>query len=231
MIRSALLALTLSGCAWVAGLDDFDLSGAAGGGGASVGGAGGEGAGPAGGASPCADDLLISEIRTYGTGRGDDDFVEIVNPTTRTISLADISIAARAPSSALMERWRGNASEKLPPGEHYLIAGVGFDDVGVEPDDQLGEFASLGNDVIVLLRRGPLDNSTVIDIACICTASCTTSEWDGCQGVVLDNPAIVAGEPVDTDDSQQRFPQCEDSDRPGDFQRGPSTPREENFVP
>lgn len=230
-MKALLLAFSLSGCALVAGLDDFDLSGSSGGGGSVVGGAGGEGAGPQGGASPCADDLLISEIRTFGTGRGDDDFVEIVNPTTRTISLADISIAARAPTSALMERWRGSSTDKLPPGEHYLITGVGFDDPGVTPDETLGEFASLGNDVIVLLRRGPLDNSTVIDIACICTASCTSPDWDGCQGVVLDNPAIMAGEEIDTDDSQQRFPQCEDSDRAGDFQRAPATPREENFVP
>lgn len=230
-MKAALLAISISGCALVAGLDDFDLSGSSGGGGASVGGQGGEGNTPQGGASPCSDDLLISEVRTFGTGHGDDDFVEIVNPTTHTISLTDISIAARAPSSALTERWRGSSAEKLPPGEHYLIAGDGFDDPGVQPDATLDDFASFGNDVIVLLRRGPIDNSTVIDIACICTASCTSPDWEGCQDVVLDNPAIVAGEEVDTDDSQQRFPQCEDLDSPGDFRRGPSTPGEENFVP
>src|SRR5688572_33335432 len=107
-MRSKIASLSLSfsllaGCALVAGLGDFEPAegagrsgGEDGNGGSTVeGGAGGEpsvAGGPAGGGDACAADLVISEVRTRGTDQGDDDFVEIHNPTSQAMSLDDVAI-------------------------------------------------------------------------------------------------------------------------------------------
>lgn len=234
----ALFFSSLSACDLVAGLGDFQPAEPSGGGGGSgagdvgagglggVGGVGGSGAGDVGAGgtggdpSACPDRLVISELRTFGTGRGDDDFVEIHNPTSQTISLHDVSIAARAPGSPISERWRGIDEDMIGPGGYFLIAGEGFDD-GPPYDAQLPSFKSFGDDVLVFLRN---PSESVIDIVCACTTSCETPDWAGCQGVVLDNPAYVDGEEVETDRSMQRRGSCTDTDSAQDFRVANATP-------
>ncbi|NUP13128.1 MAG: hypothetical protein HOW73_44370 [Polyangiaceae bacterium] len=226
----------LAGCALVAGLDDFQPAGGGGaqsqggessegGGGASLGGSGGHG-GSGGGGEGCADDIIISEIRTVGTGAGDDDFIELHNPTARTISLGDLAVWARPPSSmSLVLRWEGIAGQEIGPGEFRVIGGAGFDDIA---DKDFDLMTSLGDQSIVLLQRGPEETPKTIDIVCVCTDDCSGTEWMGCQDVVLKNAAWVDGAVEDVDDSLQRIPSCLDTDRASDFEVHPSTPREEN---
>ncbi|MFO0554921.1 MAG: lamin tail domain-containing protein [Polyangiaceae bacterium] len=235
------------GCDLVAGLDHFSAadggaphggdggtgqgasgaSGGAGGVGAAgagtVGGAGGHG-GQAGG-DGCADDLLIVEARTYGTGAGDDDFVEIYNPTDLPISLENVSVAARTPTQSMpVVRWTGQAGDELAPGDRFTIVGAGFDD-NADWDVQLPSNLSFGNDIIFLLRRGPIDTPNTIDILCVCD-DCTDPGFMGCQGILVPNPAFLPGNstPSPIDVSVHRKPECRDTDTTSDFVAGDSTP-------
>jgi hypothetical protein len=225
------------GCAAIAGLEDFvpaDGGASSTGGSAPIGGggdggaaAGGMSAGGAGGDDGCAVDLIVSEIRTYGTGAGDDDFVELYNPTSATISLDDVALAARPPGGGTLdERWRGGSGDELGPLQRVLIAGAGFDDPGAPA--AFGTLVpSLGNDTILVLTRGAPGVGDTIDVVCVCTQGCGSAEWNGCQGV-LANPAYQAGDIVDVDDSLQRLPDCLDTNSASDFQAGLPTAGDAN---
>jgi hypothetical protein len=235
-----MLALATS-CDSVAGLNEFHPAtkgggGSLGSGGAPVGGApggsdsggsppmGGDG-GAGGNASGCASNLLIAEVRTYGEGAGDDDFVEIHNPTAEDISLDDVSIWAYKPDSApATPRWSGERPQHVPAGGRFVVGGKGFD-----PrlrDSQLDQ--SIGDSQIVLLRRGPGGTPPTIDHVCICTNDCGQQAlWGGCPGV-LPNPAWVGGTITLIADSLARIPDCIDTDTDVDFDNGPPTPGEAN---
>ena len=114
------------------------------------------------GTAPKSDHVLITEVKTQANPG---EFVEIYNPTGRTMSLADVSLAGRTPMGAVVERWRGATSESLAASEHFLIAGQSFDDT--RPDVTLGGSGSFPNQVIVLLRRGPVESSIPIDLVCL----------------------------------------------------------------
>lgn len=230
----ALFALAV-GCDAVAGLSEFHPAEGGGGAlptggapaaGAPEGGAPEAGAPPTGGAGGgCATNLLITEIRTTGEGAGDDDFVEIYNPTAEDIELGDVSIWGYKPENPpASPRWSGGAAEHLPPGARFVVGGMGFD-----PRLRDAQFsASIGDTQIVLLRRGPGGVPPVIDQVCICTNNCGESAlWGGCPGV-LKNPAWVNNAITATPDSLSRVPDCVDSDTDIDFSDGAATPGEAN---
>jgi hypothetical protein len=225
------------GCEQVAGLSEFHPAvdgggaaqgGAAGGGGAPVtGGAEPGGAAPLGGGggqSDCATDLLIAEIRTYGVGNGDDDFVEIYNPTSASMSLEDVSIWAYKPGNTVMPRWQGDAGDVIDAGGRFVVGGMGFDLRLLDaPFEQ-----SIGDSQIVLLRRGQGAKPATIDHVCICTNDCgQVALWGGCPGV-LPNPAWVSGAITSIPDSLARVPDCIDTNTDADFDDGPPTPGEAN---
>lgn len=241
MVRPALALLVMSlaaGCDAVAGLDEFRPAEA---GGAASGGGGSGGAPPEAGADPggapplggggsapdnCADDLLISELRTYGVGQGDDDFVEIYNPTNGPLSLESVSLwAYKPPSGTAMERWHGEATDEIPPGGRFVLGGLGFDPE--LSDATLGVGASIGDSQIVLLRRGPSASPSTIDHMCVCTNDCGQNIWGGCPGV-LPNPAYILGKIEPVPDSLSRVPDCEDTDDESDFTPGAPTPGQPN---
>lgn len=245
VIRVHLLSfvLLLEGCALVAGLDDFQpASGGAGGssdsGGASNGGEGGVGGagqggegiggeppmGGAGGESPCADDLVISEVRTFGSNQGTDDFVEIYNPTEAAISLDGVAIVGKTPTGVnLTDRWRGTVGDQIAADSYFVVGGAGFDDT--TPDrDFMG--SSLGDDTVLALQRGPLLNAVTLDFVCLCTENCDGPDWAACDGLVLVNPAGTNSR--DLDESLQRVPDCMDTDQPSDFVIRASTPKAPN---
>lgn len=232
----------LVGCAQLAGLDDFhpraDGGGAStggddsGGGAGATGGQGGGGGEPSVGGQPeggsggqgCAEHLLLTEARTVGSNGGSDDFVEIYNPTAAAVPLLDVSLTARSPTGPLGERWRGGADDVLEPHGFILIAGMNFDD-GTGVDVSLPSNKSFGDDFIILLED---PSGGVIDIVCLCTSGCSGDSWNGCQGVVLDNPGYVGGQQVDTDVSVQRVPECVDTDAKSDWVQAPATPGADN---
>ncbi len=177
----------------------------------------------------CADDLLIAEVRTYGTGAGDDDLVEIHNPTAREVSLVGVDLAALKPdfddgvNAEPTRRWSGKTGQSIPPGGRFLVVGAGFTGAF---DDHFEQ--GIGDESIVFLRRGPMGARGVIDHVCICKSDCTGSEWGGCPGV-HQNPAFDPQDGMLTvDDTLQREPDCRDTDQPGDFRVGEASPGQPN---
>lgn len=91
----------------------------------------GAGTGGTGGAPGCAvDHLLISEIRSRGLGGGNDEFIELYNPTEIAIPMDDAwSIMVRS-STALkyFTRWQGTMGSNLsiPAHGHFLLAGPSY---------------------------------------------------------------------------------------------------------
>lgn len=223
--RVALVALACAtpGCALVAGLNDFSGQAGApsgGGGTAAMGGApsggeapsGGGGAG-SGGAPACAADVILSEVRTHGSAGKSDDFIEIVNPTAKVVSLDGVQITAGPPGGSQDPRFTGVAGDSLAPGERLVIVGSGFNDVAA---DFLMLGNSLGDDQIVILTRDLLP----IDRVCTCESDCTNPGFSVCEQVAP-NPCIDGAQGcIDIDKSLQREPEC----AKGVWNRRDSTP-------
>ncbi len=214
------LSLALAACDLAAGLDRFvPATGGGGGttgtGGSGTGAASSGGAAGTGGTSPCADHLLITEVRTRGSAGATDDFVEIFNPTSASVDLAGWKLLSIAPTAIDTERtkWLG-MTEVLGPGEHLLVAGMGFDD-GATPDKILDPSSSYGDDVRLLLRD-PAD--ALVDVICVCATECDTGVWDGCTTGHIRNPNVtLAGDKLAVDVSLMRSPECVDTDGASDY--------------
>ncbi len=220
------LSLLLSGCALVAGLDDFSKGansgaggvGASGGtaeGGGGEGGLGGSGlggeGGTAGAGAGCANDVIISEVRTRGPNGGNDELVEILNPTARTISLAGLSLHARTPASGFTPRWVAPASETLAPQARLIVVGSTYTP-SPGPDYVLAP--SMGDDAqTVALKRGVDPNDQEIDRVLIC---CDT----GCTDLM--GATLQPGCGLDQALSLHRVPDCSD----GLLLPGDSTPND-----
>ena len=224
------LSLLLSSCALVAGLDDFTKGAGAGGvggsGGAEAGagglggsglsggvagegGVGGDG-GTAGAGAACANDLIIAEVRTRGAQGGNDELVEILNPTGQPISLSGVSIQARTPASSFTPRWVAPMSLSLGPQERLSVVGSAFQPAG-EPyvlASSIGDPAQ----VIALVREaGPAE--TEIDRVLVC---CGT----GCNE--LEGATLQPGCGVNQAVSLHRVPECSN----GLLLPGDSTPND-----
>jgi hypothetical protein len=89
-----------------------------------------------------ATDLVISEFRLRGAGGGNDEFVEIYNPTTAQVDLNGWMINGSNNAGAVGNRYTFTTSFLLQPGQHYLIAHTGYNDpvpdvtygTGITPD-------------------------------------------------------------------------------------------------
>jgi uncharacterized protein (TIGR03437 family) len=66
--------------------------------------------------------LLISEFRTRGPSGASDEFVEIYNPTTSTLTIGGLRIRASNGSGTSSDRAAITAGTALGPGCHYLLA-------------------------------------------------------------------------------------------------------------
>jgi uncharacterized protein (TIGR03437 family) len=71
---------------------------------------------------PGAGQLLISEFRTRGPSGASDEFVEIYNPTTSTLTIGGLKIRASNASGTINDRVTITLGTTLGPGCHYLLA-------------------------------------------------------------------------------------------------------------
>jgi uncharacterized protein (TIGR03437 family) len=71
---------------------------------------------------PGAGQLLLSEFRTRGPSGAADEFVEIYNPTTSTLTIGGLRIRASNGSGTISDRLTITAGKTLGPGCHYLLA-------------------------------------------------------------------------------------------------------------
>ncbi|HEV2829465.1 MAG TPA: lamin tail domain-containing protein [Pyrinomonadaceae bacterium] len=77
---------------------------------------------------PGAGQLLISEFRTRGPSGAADEFVEIYNPTTSTLTIGTLKIRASNSSGTISDRVTITAGTTLGPGCHYLVTNSGYSD-------------------------------------------------------------------------------------------------------
>lgn len=106
--------------------------------------------------------LVISEVRTTGVN-GNDDFIELYNPTSSPITLTSaFTIEARSDAGTTYNgRWTG-ANQVLQPQHHFLIVGSAYSNsAGVPADAALT--SGITDKVSVLLKQ----SGTVIDALCV----------------------------------------------------------------
>lgn len=65
--------------------------------------------------------LVISQFRTRGPGGGNDEFVEIYNPTSQSANVGGWLIRASNATGAIGDRFTFPSNAQLNPGQHYLI--------------------------------------------------------------------------------------------------------------
>ena len=83
------------------------------------------------------DHLLISEVRSRGLGGGNDDFVELYNPTGLSVMLDEswVLAAKKHSSGGFITKWAGSEGDYIPPGARYLLGGTSY--VGAAEDANL----------------------------------------------------------------------------------------------
>ncbi len=117
-------------------------NGGAGSGGAagSVGGASGSSAGGAAGSPSATDHLVINEVATTGSSP-DDEYIELYNPTSKSVSLDGWELKYASSNGTPMSTWKGASGDSLAPGGYFLLAGSKF---GGSSDASLG--VAMGKD-------------------------------------------------------------------------------------
>ena len=160
--------------------------------------------------------LVISEIQSSGTAGGNDEFVEIYNPTSTDVTLDSTwTLTARSTSAgSYSSRWAGSG-QVLGGHKHILIAGSSYDGATAK-DDSLS--TGITDATSLLLSHG----GTVVDAVCyyMTAGQLTTLTGGGytCEGTPVLNPVSgtadksverkpggSAGNGVDTDNNNSDF--------------------------
>jgi hypothetical protein len=140
-----------------------------------------------GGPSCPVDHVLISEVRSRGLGGGNDEFIELYNPTDSVIPMDDAwSIMVRG-STALkyFTRWQGTAGSNLsiPAHGHFLLAGPSYAQ-SPAPDVMISSSITSDSASILLINIG-----STIDAVCFASMNeLATVSTFMCEG----NPASNA---------------------------------------
>ncbi|MEK7463469.1 MAG: lamin tail domain-containing protein [Patescibacteria group bacterium] len=107
--------------------------------------------------------LLISEVQiTGGTGKTDNDFVEIYNPNDTSVNLKGYRLVKRTKTGTTdtsIKSWTDDAY--IESKGYYLWANSDYKDISILPNATTS--ASLANDNGVALRFGAEDTGTIID--------------------------------------------------------------------
>lgn len=79
-------------------------------------------------AVPPGTHVVISEVQTRGSAGGNDEFIELLNPTCSALDLSGMRIESRSSTATTFSvRLVIGAGTTLLQGGHYLIAGSGYD--------------------------------------------------------------------------------------------------------
>lgn len=98
---------------------------AAGAGGAAAGSAGTAGTAGAAGSTSTTNHLVINEVASTGAS-ADDEYVEIYNPTSKSVSLDGWELKYASSSGDPMSTWTGGAGDSVPSNGYFVVAGAKF---------------------------------------------------------------------------------------------------------
>lgn len=168
-----------------------------------------------GGMCSCANDhLVISEVRSRGTGTGvvpiapaTDEFIELYNPTATDVILdATWTIEARSTTAgSYAVRWTGTG-KTIPSHKHFLIVNTAYTQLPAKDDSSAT--AGITDASSLVLKK---DGATVIDAVCygfsVSTKTALMAAGYICEGTPADNlPHNNTGGVGDADVSIQRLP-------------------------
>jgi hypothetical protein len=133
--------------------------------------------------------LMLSEVRTRGAGGGNDEFMEIYNPTEVDVMLDDTWTLEMRSSSALnyQVRWTGPAvAVTLPSHGHYLITNLEGMVGGYTPPPAGNGALTIGTTDAssVVLKQ----NGTTVDAVCFYTSDENMAEFTPshvCEGDLI----------------------------------------------
>jgi len=183
---------------------------------------------PAGGGGPTVNHLVISQIRTAGSG---DDVVEIFNPTSAPISLSGTSVQYLAANGNFGFRVNLSAASSVPARGWYLVAANGYAGAPTR-DDSLGT-SNMSNTAGHALLVGKTTNvggcadAAIIDrVGYGGTATCPeggsghATAAPGAGATVTRKPGDASGNGQDTDVNDADF----SAPAAGAFRNAASTP-------
>lgn len=134
-----------------------------------------------GGTCTCAPNngvLLISEVRSRGPAGAGDDFVELYNPGTTSVTLSSAwTIESRSESAASYDVRFTGGGQVVPPNRHFLVASGPYSGAAT-PDAAL--VSGIADEVSVVLKNG----TNVVDAVCY---QCGTNNFSShtCEGTAV----------------------------------------------
>jgi hypothetical protein len=102
--------------------------------------------------------VLISEFRTRGPAGASDEFIELYNPTSSTVTIGSLKVRASNSSGTISDRVTITAGTTLGSGCHYLIANTAYTG-SVTPNQTYG--TGITDDGGIAITQA--DGTTIID--------------------------------------------------------------------
>jgi len=118
---------------------------------------------------PGATGIVISEFRAIGATGGNDEFIELYNPTSSPISIGNwmIKKSAGCGSAGVTPIATIPSTVTLAAGQHYLIGGSTYS--GTVAPDLPGQLLSIANDGGIALLQS--DGVTIVDQVGLCNTT------------------------------------------------------------
>jgi len=139
--------------------------------------------------------LLLSELRSRGPAMGNDDFIELYNPGTVSVTLTSAWIIQARSSAAGSYTTRFTGSNQIVgPGRHFLVGGTAYSGAAAADATLSSGITDEGS---VILKNG----ATVVDAVCFRCGSVSLSGYT-CEGSI----AMKSGCTNNVDKSIERKP-------------------------
>jgi large repetitive protein len=141
----------------------------------------------AGGVCSAVGHIVISEIQSRGVGGGNDDFVELYNPTDLPVTLDNTwKLDARSHSAATYgTRWTGSG-KVIPSHGHFLLGGSAY--AGAAAADELMSSGITDATSLRLTKSGAVVDAVCYAFDAATSAPFTSDATYDCEGTPATNP-------------------------------------------
>ena len=157
--------------------------------------------------------ILISEVQiTGGTGKTNNDFIELYNPNDSQVNLNGYRLVKRTKTGTVdssIKSWTSDAF--IPAKGYYLWANSDYTDISSVPDVKTS--ATLANDNGIAIRFGAEDTGTIID----------SVGWGANQSSLIETQAF--GDDPIANQSISRQTEIDTNNNSADFIKSKLTPK------